>query len=99
MISDVLSHEGYATHHVGKWHIGHRRSWQYPSNRGFHTSLGFMGGSNDYVTQRVGECHPDWICNGVDLQRNAEPAIGINGTFSGQWISDEVERILRTRNH
>jgi arylsulfatase I/J len=95
MIAQVMRDAGYSTHHVGKWHLGVMRPWEYPTSRGFDTSLGFMGGSTDYVTQRpTGD---DWICSGVDLQKNGGPATGLNGTFSGNWFKREIDDVILHR--
>ena len=96
MLSHAMKEAGYSTHHVGKWHLGLLHAWEYPAARGFDSSLGFMGGSVDYVTQvPAGD---DWACNGIDLQRNGGPADGVNGTFSGHWFATEIDRVLLNRS-
>ena len=55
MLSQLMRGAGYSTHHVGKWHLGLTRAWQYPTSRGFDTSLGFMGGGVDYVSSRISD--------------------------------------------
>ena len=40
----------------------------------------------------------DWACNGIDLQRNGGPADGVNGTFSGHWFAQEIDRVLLNRS-
>ena len=96
MLSHAMKEAGYSTHHVGKWHLGLLHAWESPAARGFDSSLGFMGGSVDYVTQvPAGD---DWACNGIDLQRNGGPADGVNGTFSGHWFAKEIDRVLLNRS-
>ena len=42
-IAEKLKGVGYATHHVGKWHVGSATDGHIPGGRGFDTSLGFFG--------------------------------------------------------
>lgn len=47
-LSETLSQGGYASHMVGKWHLGYW-DWQYvPTGRGFESFFGYMGGAEDY---------------------------------------------------
>jgi arylsulfatase A-like enzyme len=95
MLPQVMKAAGYSTHHIGKWHLGMLRTWQHPTSRGFDTSVGFMNGGEDYVTQRVGGVeNADWGCEGVDFLENAKPALGRNGTFSISWIHSELVRAI-----
>lgn len=50
-LADLLQRQaGYATHAVGKWHVGHSRWEQTPTWRGFESFYGFYGGGEDYFT-------------------------------------------------
>ena len=100
-ISEVMKEAGYSTHHIGKWHLGMTRLWQYPTSRGFDTSFGFMDGQADYVTQMCqegnGGARSSWACQGIDLQSNAEPAIGRNGTFAMDWFKGHATYPIKNR--
>ena len=45
-IAEVLSEAGYATGHVGKWHLGYSPDTM-PNGQGFDDSFGHMGGCID----------------------------------------------------
>lgn len=63
-IGAKLQQAGYVTAQVGKWHQGFFHANYTPHGRGFASSLGFLGGGEDHLTQ----CHgcensipaPDW---------------------------------------
>ena len=99
-LPQVMKQSGYSTHHVGKWHLGMKHPWQYPTHRGFDTSFGYMDSQADYVTQRVDleDMNIGWDCEGVDLQKDGEPAIGHNGTFSPVWFREELKRVMKIRS-
>ena len=51
LISDKLSTVGYATHFIGKWHVGMAsRSQNPPEARGFDTSFGYFHSTNSYYS-------------------------------------------------
>ena len=101
LISEVMKEAGYSTHHIGKWHLGMTRLWQYPTSRGFDTSFGFMDGQADYVTQMCqegnGGARSSWACRGVDLQSDGLPAIGRNGTFAMDWFKGHITFPIHNR--
>ena len=68
-----------------KWHAGLYTDELHPVGRGFNHSLGFMAGSEDHYTQRLGK-------KGVDLWRDHAPAYGENGTYSTFWMTTEATK-------
>jgi arylsulfatase I/J len=57
-----LKAEGYATHAVGKWHLGNWAKEYTPTYRGFDSFLGYYSGEGDYYTQT--ECTPTALAGG-----------------------------------
>jgi arylsulfatase A-like enzyme len=40
-LAELLTDAGYATHHIGKWHLGHDNEEELPLGQGFSTFFGF----------------------------------------------------------
>eukprot|EP01061_Rhynchopus_euleeides_P015798 TRINITY_DN2686_c3_g1_i1.p2 TRINITY_DN2686_c3_g1~~TRINITY_DN2686_c3_g1_i1.p2 ORF type:complete len:500 (+),score=185.00 TRINITY_DN2686_c3_g1_i1:60-1559(+) len=87
MMPAKLRAAGYATHHVGKWHLGQTFIENVPASRGFDTSLGYLGGSEDHFTQRVSA--------GVDLFEQLQPAYGKNGTYGADMYTEAMVRLIK----
>ena len=43
----------YATHMLGKWHVGYRSPGNMPTARGFDTYLGLLGGGSDHFDKTL----------------------------------------------
>eukprot|EP00730_Choanoeca_flexa_P018292 TRINITY_DN8887_c0_g1_i2.p1 TRINITY_DN8887_c0_g1~~TRINITY_DN8887_c0_g1_i2.p1 ORF type:complete len:511 (+),score=116.86 TRINITY_DN8887_c0_g1_i2:85-1617(+) len=56
MLPAKLKTVGYATHHVGKWHLGQIKAGSVPGARGFDTSVGYLGGAEDHYNHTNGGC-------------------------------------------
>ena len=80
---------GYATHMVGKWHLGFYE-WEYtPTYRGFDSHYGFYTGCGDHYThERLGI---------LDLRDNTSPVRDMNGTYSANLFT-RVRKIFDKMN-
>jgi arylsulfatase A-like enzyme len=59
-LADILRDKGYATHAVGKWHLGFCKQEYLPTSRGFDHHYGFWNGAQDYFSHILifsGFCH------------------------------------------
>jgi len=81
-----LREVGYATHLVGKWHLGFYK-WPYvPTKRGFDTAYGFWDGAEDHFDHTRDKV--------VDFRDNLEPVKDLNGTYATNAYVDRVKEII-----
>jgi len=68
LLPALLKSAGYATHLIGKWHMGHYTSTKLPTSRGFETFVGYLSGEID---QSGGNMFADemFVCDGGGVQR------------------------------
>ncbi|GLH14180.1 Arylsulfatase B [Gryllus bimaculatus] len=85
---------GYASHLVGKWHLGSFRREYTPTQRGFDSHLGFWTGHHDYYDHTAVET-PFW---GLDMRRGLEPAWELHGQYSTEVFTAEAERLIAAHN-
>ena len=98
MISAKMKEAGYATHHVGKWHVGFATPEHTPKGRGFDTSFGYFNAANDYFKKTIYKCNKTPI---MDLWDTDKPAS--NKTILGEDHYEEAlfkDRLLNiVANH
>ena len=105
----TLARAGYATHMVGKWHLGHSSISQTPVGRGFETYLGYLGGAESHWGHSYS--HGDGVTKKSSKKKrirvnfkdfwiaNAkkgihEPARGYEGIYGDMIFTDEAVRII-----
>ena len=87
-IAEMLKAGGYATAHVGKWHLGHHAD-TVPNAQGFDHSFGHLGGCIDNYSHFFYWDGP----NRHDLQRDGKEVF-YDGQFFGDLMTAEIDRFV-----
>jgi len=91
-LPQFLDKAGYATHFIGKWGLGNSWDYQLPNKRGFQSSLGYLGETQDYCTHESDG--KNWACDGKDLMLDGKPATEYGDECSGALYGKRILKIL-----
>ncbi|CAH2247263.1 jg15454 [Pararge aegeria aegeria] len=97
ILPQYLKENGYATHLVGKWHVGQSRVEYLPTSRGFDSHFGHRGGYIDYYEYDLVETWNIGDVSGYDLFRNLSAAWDVKGYITDVY-NEEAKSIIRSHD-
>jgi len=90
-LAEELRARGYATHLVGKWHLGHSKWSSTPLERGFDTHFGIYGAATDHYEK--------FVWSYYDFRRQRAGFFDESKTHSSKLLENETVSILRHHAH
>ncbi|XP_005090307.1 arylsulfatase B [Aplysia californica] len=94
-MADKMKEAGYATHMVGKWHLGFFKDEYLPWNRGFSTFYGYLNGAEDYFS------HKKAFSDGkeyLDLRDHKGPIHSEDGHYSTHLFTEKATDVVRAHD-
>lgn len=93
-MSNYFKDAGYATHLIGKWHLGYFQQKYTPSNRGFDNFFGYYNGFFDYYNYTYVEIGGKFS-PGYDFRRNRDVNYDVKfGTYATDLFTDEAIDVI-----
>ncbi|ESO91397.1 hypothetical protein LOTGIDRAFT_105309 [Lottia gigantea] len=90
LLPQQMKKAGYATHAVGKWHLGFCNWNCTPTYRGFDSYLGYYNAATDHYTHK--------LVNYYDMHDNEKPAWKYYGQYAGYFFTDRSLEIIRSHD-
>lgn len=96
-MSNYFQENGYKTHLIGKWHLGHFQRKYTPNFRGFDSFLGYFNGGLDYYNYT-------WVESpkfppGYDFRRNTDVNyVDLPGKYATEVFTDEALKVISSHD-
>lgn len=97
ILPEYLKQAGYATHLVGKWHLGFYQQAYTPTKRGFDSHYGYLGGAIDYFDHTWLPSATNYS-RGLDFRRNLNVAACEYGHYATDLFTYEAINIINQHN-
>ena len=94
ILPEYLKDLGYATHGLGKWHLGFCHPDYLPHNRGFDSWSGLWNGGGYHYMHNLPAVRGDNDTIGFDYFKNEELDYSSLGKSTSQLIADHAQEIL-----
>jgi len=109
-VAEIFQAGGYATHMVGKWHVGYSKWSQTPLGSGFDSFFGYLQGEGDYYNHSLFSCLGAACifkenrgvsspvgegAAGYDFWDNRQPVYDAFGQYSMDYYDQKVDEILK----
>ncbi|KAG8226113.1 hypothetical protein J437_LFUL006743 [Ladona fulva] len=90
LIPQYLKNLGYATHAIGKWHLGFYKKEYTPEHRGFDSYIGHWTGVLDYY-DHSGTEKELW---GLDIHQGLDPLWDLHGKYLTEFYTEEAVKTI-----
>ncbi|KAK0097327.1 hypothetical protein PV326_002412 [Microctonus aethiopoides] len=94
LMPEHLHRLGYATHMVGKWHVGYSDDNKTPVRRGFQTFYGYYNGYITYFNHTITQDHQTGFDMHRDNQNELKPDMSNKNKYATDIFTDEAVKII-----
>uniref|UniRef100_A0A6B0V6B8 Putative arylsulfatase b n=1 Tax=Ixodes ricinus TaxID=34613 RepID=A0A6B0V6B8_IXORI len=94
IMPEYLKNLGYATHVIGKWHLGYYKESYTPTRRGFDSFYGYLNGGEDYYDHTIFFAN----ASGLDFWENTTPVRNKGNHYSTELFTKKALSLIKDHN-